>query len=379
MDGERLIWNRFRDIEYSNDVKIIRPWVERSPFRQLALALPPTANDLVSAYRDVALELELYHDPWTCPLRYVTLKDIMEARTRTGYKDTDYMSPFGQPERLANESGMSHGSCWRFMIHTPHHIPPEVLELLEIRMTDTMAMSLARTRELVYWSEERNSWVTHSFDLRIRKRYHEEIRESWHLCQLLPGDKKMTFPGGYRMIENNWDPYFTIESDRVTIGLGRRYGDERSLVLDETCLAHRAPDDVREFLNEGMEKLLRKYDMTPDRKLTAAIQGKIEDALEGAGVSEERADLTFERVTVSRASFGGEQLHVVLSPTHGDEYEYPVLTWVHEVQEWGRLSGDEVSEMVRSDLGELKLDESMLKHIIKRCVQALRYHGIKVS
>jgi hypothetical protein len=165
----------------------------------------------------------------------------------------------------------------------------------------------------------------------------------------------------------------------VTIGLIRRYGDEKSLVLHETCLAHRAPDDVREFLNEGMEKLLREYDMTPDRKLTAAIQGKIKDALEGAGVSEERADLAFERVTVSRASFGGEQLHVVLSSTHGDEYEYPVLTWVHEVQEWGRLSGDEVSEMVRSDLGELKLDESMLKHIINRCVQALRYHGIKVS
>ena len=379
MDGERLIWNRFKDIEYSNDVKIIRPWVERSPFRQLALALPPTANDLVSVYRDVALELELYHDPWTCPLRYVTLKDIMEARTRTGYKDIDYMSPFGRPERLANESGMSHGSCWRFMIHTPHHIPPEVLELLEIRMTDTMAMSLARTRELVYWSEERSSWVTHSFDLLIKRRYHKEIRESWHLCQLLPGHKKMTFPGGYRMIENNWDPYFTIESDRVTIGLSRRYGDERSLVLHETCLAPRSPDDVREFLNEGMEKLLREYDMTPDRKLTAAIQGKIKDSLEGAGVSEERAALTFERVTVSRASFGGEQLHVVLSSTRGDEYEYPVLTWVHIIREWGRLNRDEVSEMVRSDLGELKLDESMLKHIINRCVQALRYRGIKVS
>ncbi|TET13712.1 MAG: hypothetical protein E3J82_02675 [Candidatus Thorarchaeota archaeon] len=113
--------------------------------------------------------------------------------------------------------------------------------------------------------------------------------------------------------------------------------------------------------------------------MTAAIRGKIEDALEGAGVSEEGAVLTFERVAVRMASFGGEQLHVVLSSTHGDEYEYPVLTWVHEIQEWERLSRDEVSEMVRSDLGELELDESMLRDIIKSCVRALRDRGIRVS
>ena len=128
-----------------------------------------------------------------------------------------------------------------------------------------------------------------------------------------------------------------------------------------------------------MERLLKRYSMTPDRKLTAAIRGKIEDALEGAGVSEEGAALTFERVTVSRASFGGEQLHVVLSSTHGDEYEYPVLTWVHKIQERGRLSRDDVSEMVESDLNELKIDESMLKDIIRSCVRALRDRGITVS
>jgi len=88
---------------------------------------------------------------------------------------------------------------------------------------------------------------------------------------------------------------------------------------------------------------------------------------------------TFERVIVGRASFGGEQLHVVLSSTPGDEYEYPVLTWVHKIQEWGRLSCDEVSEMVRSDLGELELDESMLRDTITNCVRALRDRGIKVS
>jgi len=35
--------------------------------------------------------------------------------------------------------------------------------------------------------------------------------------------------------------------------------------------------------------------------------------------------------------------------------------------------------MVRSDLGELELDESMLRDIITNCVRALRDRGIKVS
>ncbi|MHA1484422.1 MAG: hypothetical protein ACTSPR_03780, partial [Candidatus Thorarchaeota archaeon] len=67
------------------------------------------------------------------------------------------------------------------------------------------------------------------------------------------------------------------------------------------------------------------------------------------------------------------------SSTHGDEYEYPVLSWFHKMQEWGRLSRDEVSEMVRSDLGELKLDESMLRDVIRSCVRTLRDRGIRVS
>jgi hypothetical protein len=385
VESERLIWNRFRDIEYTSDVAVIRPWVERkNPFGQLAFALPPTADDLMLAERDVDLELEVYHDPWTCPLRYISLEDIRRERKKGSHVDSDYLfrfvPPLGQPERLANESGMSHGSCWRFRIYSRQSIPPEVLELREIRMTDSLAMSLASARELVYWSEERESWVTHSFDLILKKEMYAELQESWHLKKLLHGDKRMIIPGTYLDAEGNWNPSFMIEPEKVTIGLCLRGVDEeRKLKLKKRGLALGDPDDAREFMRKGMERLLKRYSMTPDRKLTAAIRGKIEDALEGAGVSEEGADLTFERVIVSRASFGGEQLHVVLSSTHGDEYEYPVLTWFHKMQEWGRLSRDDISEMVRSDLSELKLDESMLRDIIRSCVRALRDRGMRVS
>jgi hypothetical protein len=385
VESERLIWNRFRDIEYTSDVAVIRPWVERkNPFGHLVFALPPTAGDLMLAERDVDLELEVYHDPWTCPLRYLSLEDIRRERRKLSHLYSDYLfrfaPPLGQPDRLANESGMSHGSCWRFRIYTHQSIPSEVLELGEVRMTDSLAMSLASARELVYWSEERESWVTHSFDLILKKEMNAELHESWHLKKLLHGDKRMIIPGTYLDAEDNWDPDFIIEPDKVTIGLCLRGVDEeRTLKLNERGLALGDPDDAREFLRKGMERLLKQYSMTPDRKLTAAIRGKIEDALEVAGVSEERAALTFESVIVRMASFGGEQLHIVLSSTHGDEYEYPVLPWFQNIQEEGRLSRDNISEMVRSDLDELKLDESMLRVIITSCVRALRDRSIRVS
>ena len=72
-------------------------------------------------------------------------------------------------------------------------------------------------------------------------------------------------------------------------------------------------------------------------------------------------------------------MHVILGSTHGDEHEYPVLPWFHKIQEEGRLSRDDVSEMVRSDLDELRLDESMLKAIIRSCTRALQDRGIRVS
>ena len=105
VESERLIWNRFRDIEYTSDVAVIRPWVERkSPFEQLAFALPPTAGDLMLTERDVDLELEVYHDPWTCPLRYISLEYIRRERKRVSHVDSDslfrFVSPVGQPASL---------------------------------------------------------------------------------------------------------------------------------------------------------------------------------------------------------------------------------------------------------------------------------------
>jgi len=43
------------------------------------------------------------------------------------------------------------------------------------------------------------------------------------------------------------------------------------------------------------------------------------------------------------------------------------------------LSRNDVSEMVESDLDELRLDEVMLRDIIRSCFQALQDRDIRVS
>jgi hypothetical protein len=68
----------------------------------------------------------------------------------------------------------------------------------------------------------------------------------------------------------------------------------------------------------------------------------------------------------------------MLMAPHGDEYEYPVLPWIHNIREVGGLSRDDVSEMVRGGLDHLDLNESMLGDIVKRCIRAPMDRGIRV-
>lgn len=69
----------------------------------------------------------------------------------------------------------------------------------------------------------------------------------------------------------------------------------------------------------------------------------------------------------------------MLMAPHGDKYEYPVQPWFQNIKEEGRLRCDDASEIVRSDLDELKLDKSMLRDIITNCVRALWDRGITIS
>jgi len=125
VNGHKLIWNRFKDISYDDDVALLGPWVNRqNPFPKMSLKVPPTARNLLHATKEFNITIEMYHDPWTCPLKHISLEDIQKshrlARTIEHRYLFGFRSSLGEPIHISNEPGLHHGSCWRIHVDTPH-------------------------------------------------------------------------------------------------------------------------------------------------------------------------------------------------------------------------------------------------------------------
>ncbi|MCJ7818028.1 MAG: hypothetical protein MUP60_04195, partial [Candidatus Thorarchaeota archaeon] len=231
IEGTRLIWNRFNDISYNDDVAVLRPWVIRyDPFPNMSLKLPPTAQDLLNASKEYDITFELYHDSWTCPLKHISMNDIeRQHRLARGMQHHHLFGSggsYGEPIHISNEPSVKHGSCWRININTPFRISLELQEITTVRFTDAQVRSLLESKEIIYWFNERQEWVTHTFEVVIKQDCIKEVRESWHLRTMI---EEMTgqrydpyLPGVYLQNPDRWNPYITIEPEFVIVGLGER-------------------------------------------------------------------------------------------------------------------------------------------------------------
>ncbi|KXH77245.1 MAG: hypothetical protein AM326_05515 [Candidatus Thorarchaeota archaeon SMTZ-45] len=379
--GERLIWNRFKDISYAEDVALLRPWVERKdPFTGLALKHPPTAEALLDARKEFNFVLELHHDPWTCPLRHTTLDAVQKSHKRAQAMGHHYMfryaSHWAEPERISNEPGIHHGSCWGVYIDTPQTLTPELLELVDIHLTDAQVRSLLSPQELVYWSQSRNEWVTHSFRIVLRKDCIEEARESWHIRTMLKeltGQKlEQNTPGMHLWNPDRWKPFFTIKPECVVVGLTERdTGLEKRHVVSERQVALREPFEVQDLLEAGMMKLLEKIGVIPDRKLTAEIREAIAVSLEVFGVREGKAAVEFDRAEIGQDSIGGRVIYVILT-SEDETHRIPVTGHLHDIKRVGRINKDEFVSEVSSILEELNLSDENLDEAVKECVRLMK-------
>ncbi|MHA1390085.1 MAG: hypothetical protein ACTSR9_16790 [Candidatus Thorarchaeota archaeon] len=137
----------------------------------MSLKLPPTAQDLLAAAKEYDITLELFHDSWTCPMKYISLEDIREQHNLAKTAPHHYLfrsgSSYDEPVHVSNEPSVKHGSCWRINIDTQFKLSPELDEITAIRFTDAQVRSLLESQELVYWSEEKQEWVTHTFGLGV--------------------------------------------------------------------------------------------------------------------------------------------------------------------------------------------------------------------
>jgi len=381
INDKRLIWNRFNDISYLEDVAILRPWVTRyDPFPGMNLSLPPTALDLLNTSKEYDVTLELYHDSWTCPLKHVALEDIKKQHGLAKAIPNHYLfrsaSSYGEPFHISNEPGMKHGSCWRIGVDTPFKISSNLQEIVETMFTDTQVRSLLESHEIVYWSEEKQAWVTHTFSLVIKQDCIEETKESWHLRTMiakLSGRRyDSNLPGVYLQNPDRWSPYINIEPEYVSIGLREKATRQtREKQINKRNIALQDGVETRELLENELTDFVKELGIMVSRILMSEISGAIDDAFEIYGIDEGKAKVEFEYTTIDQDSVGGRLLYVVLV-SELETHKVPVTRHLHDIQRLGKLNREDFENRVRGILGGYNLSKRDVERAVKECYRVLK-------
>jgi len=382
IDGKKLIWNRFRDIFYHEDVALLRPWVDRrDPFPGMPLKKPPTADSLLKAEKEFDITLYLYHDSLTCPMRHISLEDIRKShkKART-YSPSQhilgFVSHWGEPAHISNEPGIHHGSCWRVHADTPHRLTPELKELTQIRLTDGQARSLLSPQELVYWSEEKQRWVTHTFKIVEREDCINEVKESWHLRKMLEeltGEEfEPTLPGVTLQNPDRWDPFIAVRPEHVLIGLREKSTRlEREKIVQEQNVALMDRDKVQELLEREMSKFLKESGITVGRTLSSSIRTEITASTNMAGVSDDVPMVELDGVVIEQDLSGGRIIYVVLN-SDVEVHKIPVTGQLHNMRQVGRVKREEFESHVESSLSEFNLSDDDMRRAVRECVRVMR-------
>jgi len=205
VDGHEMIWNRFRDIEYAGDAKILRPWVERrDPFKTTELKLPANADQFLLMQKEKGLKLEVLHDRTTCPLCAVSKEELKERIQKHAGKIAEYLQSIegsvSQPDDVLRESMYLHGMCWRVMLRSIEVLPESVRNLETIPLSGPALATLLKTGSLIYTRD--GQWVNHEFEVPQANSLPREFRESIVLVkayrELVPRAlKEMQVPGSY--------------------------------------------------------------------------------------------------------------------------------------------------------------------------------------
>ncbi|TFH07431.1 MAG: hypothetical protein E4H14_08505, partial [Candidatus Thorarchaeota archaeon] len=205
VDGHEMIWNRFRDIEYVGEAKVLRPWVERrEPFKTVELRLPASAERILEMDRRVGMKLSVLHDRTTCPLCTVSKEELKERIQKHAGKIVEYLRSIegsqSQPDDFLRESMYRHGMCWRVILRSTEELPESVRNLENITLSGPALATLLKTGSLIYIRD--GQWVNHEFDVPQASSLPREFRESLVLVEayreLVPQAlKEIQVPGSY--------------------------------------------------------------------------------------------------------------------------------------------------------------------------------------
>jgi len=205
VDEHEMIWNRFKDIDYVGDTKVLRPWVERrEPFKTVDLGFPSIADQFVHMDQRAGLKLSILHDRGVCPLCVIPKDELKERIQKYGNKVTEYLHRLegnqSQPDDVLSESMYRHGLCWRVTLKAEEELTEAVQDLEDITMSGPALATLLKTGSLVY--NDNGHWVKHEFDVPHSSSLPREFRESIILVEayreLAPRAlQELQVPGSY--------------------------------------------------------------------------------------------------------------------------------------------------------------------------------------
>ncbi|MHA1736622.1 MAG: hypothetical protein ACTSYX_10300 [Candidatus Thorarchaeota archaeon] len=384
--GYKLIWNRFRDIEYDADVAVVRPWVERAnPLRGTGISLPPRASDLLDVKYRADIRVEVCHDPRMCPLRNVTPEWLIESehlRKVDWLQGNLFFSEVSSvpPQEVVSESGLRHGACWHLKVHSACDIPSGLKRIERLRFTDFQIASLLRTREFIVWLEEEALWYSYPFAIALRNLVAEEARESWHLGQVLAEVEphfRCVAVGTYLEKPRQWIPFVAIEGERITVGLRDSHsGLTRFLHADICGFLFRRRSDVMRLALDMLGELASKQGMALDRQTLSRFNTEITAAFEIYDIREDSCSVRISGVNLREDRYGGVRLYVQLVRDDGHSCDIPVTGHLSKTQ--GLIQGEQLFELFEMAVDNMRVDPEEIRTAWKHALVVLLEAGFPV-
>lgn len=183
-------------------------------------------------------------------------------------------------------------------------------------------------------------------------------------------------PGVVLQNPNRWEPFITIETEYVRVGLSDKSTKQVSeKVFREPNVALMDRSEVEKLLRRWMSRFLESSGIEVDKNLSASIRTEIADSMEIAGVSEDETLLELEGVVVEQDMAGGEILYVVIY-SETEEFKIPITGHLHNMGQTGRVRREEFESHVESCLSEYGLSDDDMKRAVKECVREMRVRKI---
>ncbi|MCK4278999.1 MAG: hypothetical protein KAW94_00335 [Candidatus Thorarchaeota archaeon] len=379
IDENHYVWNRFDDIEFDEDVKILRPFVLRSdPFKIESVSLPPTAEAFLSFSKGVVQRIKISHDYHICPLRSQNLESITKHSKATK-RVIEYLQDVdghpGQPEPLFNESIYRHGACWRINFYSDDKVPEEIRELEQIKFTGPALAAFLEAGAISYRAYD-GQWMLYDIQIPESKDLPKEFRESIHVMRWRK--ERAAYPGIYLL--DGWSPEIRRFENRVEFRLVSELTLQKMVhivIVPKVEMLER--EHLSLLLKEGMEEVLDQGGFSDNKTMKQLVDKEIEDHL-SLIQEKEIAVLQFASVDITRDEAGGMVIVANFATEESEYVSIQVTQWIHTYQGWTEMAGGVDPDLIEQEVGEkleqYNIDDETIVRVIEEVKNVLLKKGV---